>query len=180
MASAAVLVRGLAARRLPQIMWYGVALVHAPGVVAATKLIVLEGVTVDRLCRFAALLASILFFVLKGQDVAILRWKNDWRSYLCLGLAVIVVHLGFLEKSISNGNTTQNHPLAAFALVLGPHRLISTLQKRWQNRACLGIVPCRAEVCGHVGNQVPIAFLLLLLSPAFLPRPPPSLLCRDR
>jgi hypothetical protein len=156
-----------------RLAWYGVAILHAPAVVGALRAFVVEDVTVGRFGRLAALLASILFFVLKGRDVAFLRWNHNWRSWLGVGLVVVIVHLGAIEKSISANAQAQNHPLAAFTLALGPHGLFKELRKRWRDRPSFETSWAKPTTCcGFTFNTCFVARAEVHIS-GVLPRPPP-------
>jgi hypothetical protein len=95
------------------------ALMHAPSFLVSWGAVLGGEGSIGLLAQCIGLTASMIFFVLKVCDIAVLRWRTDWRSCVALALVIAVMHLGVLESDAPIAMWLECSPLVSLALLPG-------------------------------------------------------------
>ncbi len=149
---------------------------HAPAFLVSWGAVVGGEGSLGLLAQCIGLTASMLFFVLKFCDIAILRWRTDWRSCVALGLVIAVMHLGVLESDAPFAMWLEFSPLVSLVLLPGRPALTGrALRDVWvrlqsATRSSLSFGRLREALwadVAYVHRQV-------LSSRACIPRSPPA------
>ena len=88
---------------LSKLCWVLLVLIHLPGILATWRALALEAFDPASLARFAGLILSTVYFVLKAADLPVLRLSPGWRSAVSLVLMVALLHVGAIDRTISAG-----------------------------------------------------------------------------
>ena len=86
------------------LFWLAMFLLHVPGLLASLEAL-LTGSTSDLFLagvRVVGLSLSAGFFLLKMADVAWLRLRPGWRSFVAALIATAVLHVGMLERAVDS------------------------------------------------------------------------------
>lgn len=125
-------VSSMAASRGKRALWALMVLLHAPAFLGTWTSLVTSGLDVGLLAQCIGLTASMLLFALKFFDVALLRWRTDWRSCIAIGLVIAIAHLGLLESTSGEMLWLEHSPLVSLAFLMGrPSETIDRLLAVW-------------------------------------------------
>ncbi|MCG3126392.1 MAG: hypothetical protein CHACPFDD_01227 [Phycisphaerae bacterium] len=114
--------------------WLAMLLAHGPAVLAAWVALFDAGTFVDALPRVVGLSFSAAFFVLKLCDVAWLRFNADLRSIAVLALAVLLIHVGLIERTAGIDADAAFATTLRFVSWLGSAALLCQIAQRCANR----------------------------------------------
>lgn len=99
-------------------LWVLVAAAHIPALINSWTSFVTAGFAAEQLGGCVALTATMLFFVLKFVDVHALRLRSDRRSWVAIGLVVLLLHVGAFDARVDAAITPASITVAMATLLV--------------------------------------------------------------